>query len=185
MLGGSDPLAEYERYLSLELPRRVRDRLESAVLGATEPLVSQIRSQLVDIVRTVQSEIFQSYQQSTRPQAASQSEEPETQDPNHSLGGLILDADTTFSYDMSAWAQPPSLSDMILELSLDQLPLQSSNINRIPDIANFADSGYGSQRFTQVEDARSLATQSTRHDNFDWPLAQDLPPEPSGPKNSQ
>jgi len=58
-----DELDRYERYLRRELPRAVRARLEEAVAAFSDPFVSQLRSQLVDIVRDTQAQLFRDYRQ--------------------------------------------------------------------------------------------------------------------------
>jgi hypothetical protein len=183
-LNDSDPLAEYERYLSLELPRRVRDRLEVAILGASEPLESQIRSQLVEIVRTCQSELFQSYQQAARPQPSTPDGQMGPHNLNRSLGPPILAADMTFAFDMSAWADTPSLLDPELQLPLDVSLLQSSAMHENFNFANLADSGYGSLQLNASDGMSSFGTLSTKNHSFDWFHARSQHTGSSGPPNS-
>ncbi len=54
-------LHEYERFLRRELPRSVRHRLETAAPQTSVPLESALKTQLVEIVRDCQSEVFQQY----------------------------------------------------------------------------------------------------------------------------
>jgi hypothetical protein len=58
-----DEFDRYERYLRHELPRAVRTRLEEAVASFSDPFVRQLRSQLVDIVRDTQAQLFRDYRQ--------------------------------------------------------------------------------------------------------------------------
>ncbi len=54
-------LHEYEQFLRRELPRSVGHRLEIAAPQISVPLESALKTQLVDIVRHCQSEVFQQY----------------------------------------------------------------------------------------------------------------------------
>ncbi|KAK0614408.1 hypothetical protein B0T14DRAFT_570344 [Immersiella caudata] len=99
-----DEFDRYERYLRRELPRAVRTRLEEAVASFSDPFVRQLRSQLVDIVRDTQAQLFRDYRHSMQAQ--------------HSAGdgrGLItaqFDAPREFSdifLDLSAFSPPSPL----------------------------------------------------------------------------
>jgi hypothetical protein len=62
----SNELAHYERFLRRELPPAVRQELESAVEREFSPLEERLKSQLIDIVRDLQLQLFQSYTESRR-----------------------------------------------------------------------------------------------------------------------
>jgi hypothetical protein len=56
-------LARYEQYLRRELPPAVRRELEHAVEREFSPIEERLESQLIDIVRDLQIQLFQSYTQ--------------------------------------------------------------------------------------------------------------------------
>ncbi|KAF7537478.1 hypothetical protein G7054_g3650 [Neopestalotiopsis clavispora] len=62
-----DPMTEYENFLRHEMPDRVRHQLELRIEEALNPLEETLRGQIVDIVRDVQLELFQSFRASTGP----------------------------------------------------------------------------------------------------------------------
>jgi hypothetical protein len=176
---GPDQLAQYEQYLRVELPRLVRNRLEVAVLGASEPLESQIRSQLVEIVRSCQSEAFRSYISSARPLTSLPNGRGGSSDPIQSLESALLPNDPPF--DISAWFEPPSLLDPNLQIPSHEL-LQSSASYVTPNFSNFSDSGYGSYHFSFGDGMGSFAGLPTENDNYRHSsTAEDKTREPSGP----
>lgn len=60
-------MIEYENFLRHEMPDRVRHQLELRIEEALNPLEETLRGQIVDIVRDVQLELFQSFRASTGP----------------------------------------------------------------------------------------------------------------------
>lgn len=68
---GSTGFAQYEEFLSRELPRHVRKELELAMDSELEPIEDRLKSQLVDIVRSCQEKLFRMYQESLQPPIAS------------------------------------------------------------------------------------------------------------------
>ncbi|KAF2790459.1 hypothetical protein K505DRAFT_364699 [Melanomma pulvis-pyrius CBS 109.77] len=62
----SNELARYEQFLRRELPPAVRRELESAVEREFSPLEERLKSQLIEIVRDLQLQLFQSYTQTRR-----------------------------------------------------------------------------------------------------------------------
>jgi hypothetical protein len=60
-------MTEYENFLRHEMPDRVRHQLELRIEEALNPLEETLRGQIVDIVRDVQLELFQSFRASTGP----------------------------------------------------------------------------------------------------------------------
>jgi hypothetical protein len=137
----TDPVIEYDRYLRLELPRRIRNQLESTILGASEPLESQLRRQLVDIVRNVQSQISREYQLLN---------EPHTPTPETQLNQTVVEPSTELSnnvvltpFDFSAWFSPPTLTDPNMQPP-DNETLRTSQTFQSGHSLNFSDSGYGS-----------------------------------------
>lgn len=60
-------MTEYENFLRHEMPDRVRHQLELRIEEALNPLEETLRGQIVDIVRDVQLELFQSFRASAGP----------------------------------------------------------------------------------------------------------------------
>lgn len=60
-------MTEYENFLRHEMPDRVRHQLELRIDEALNPLEETLRGQIVDIVRDVQLELFQSFRASAGP----------------------------------------------------------------------------------------------------------------------
>lgn len=60
---GSQDLSEFEAFSRTELPRLVRRELENAIEAASQPIEETLKSQLIDIVRNCQAQLFPSYQQ--------------------------------------------------------------------------------------------------------------------------
>jgi hypothetical protein len=56
-----DELSRYEQYLRRELPPAVRRELELALDRNLEPLEERLKAQLIEIVRDLQLQLFQSY----------------------------------------------------------------------------------------------------------------------------
>ncbi|KAK6066601.1 hypothetical protein SCUP234_12031 [Seiridium cupressi] len=63
-----DATTQLELYLRHQLPHMVRRRLEQEVAESSEPLLSRLRGQLVDIVRESQSQLFRAYRESSHSQ---------------------------------------------------------------------------------------------------------------------
>ncbi|KAK9774402.1 hypothetical protein AB5N19_06753 [Seiridium cardinale] len=59
-----DPMVEYEGFLRREMPDRVRHRLELRIEDVLNPVEETLRGQIVEIVRDVQLELFQSFRSS-------------------------------------------------------------------------------------------------------------------------
>ncbi|KAI1859822.1 hypothetical protein JX265_010271 [Neoarthrinium moseri] len=59
-----DPMVEYESFLRREMPNRVRHQLELRIEDALNPIEETLRGQIVEIVRDVQLELFQSFRAS-------------------------------------------------------------------------------------------------------------------------
>lgn len=78
-----DPLSEYENFLRQELPDRVRQQLEVRIENALYPVEEALRSQIVDIVRDMQLELFRSYMSSHAQVSSSNSEQqPQAGEPH-------------------------------------------------------------------------------------------------------
>jgi hypothetical protein len=61
----SRELADYEEYCRRELPRLFRASLEEVVNNNTQPLEEQLRSQLTELIRDAQDQVFSSYRSSS------------------------------------------------------------------------------------------------------------------------
>lgn len=61
---GFNELARYEEFLRRELPSAVRRELELAVEREFSPVEERLKSQLVEIVRDLQLQLFQTYTRS-------------------------------------------------------------------------------------------------------------------------
>lgn len=79
--GPSNELARYEQFLRRELPPAVRRELEIAVEREFYPMEERLKSQLVDIVRDLQLQLFQSYTHSRNPALITRPEEDSMQSP--------------------------------------------------------------------------------------------------------
>ncbi|KAF2101375.1 hypothetical protein NA57DRAFT_53346 [Rhizodiscina lignyota] len=146
--GQSDALAEYDRYMARELPRLVRTQLEATIMGLSMPLESQIQSQLVDIVRNCQKEVFKAYAANRKPQACTtgttpgaSSTEPPTLD--------IPPTDTLAS--INAFFAPPFLADNLL-FTFENLPQNSTEFCTAPGPVSLSDSAYVSQNPSFLND---------------------------------
>lgn len=72
--GSPSKFVLYEQFLRRELPSRVRQELEIRIEEALSPVEEGLQSQLVDIVRDTQRQLFEIYESSrsmTRPASAS------------------------------------------------------------------------------------------------------------------
>ncbi|KAK3331329.1 hypothetical protein B0H66DRAFT_469697 [Apodospora peruviana] len=165
----ADEFQRYEQYLHRELPQLVRRRLEEAVSGFTTPLENQLRSQLVDIVRNSQSELFRSY----RPAAPTAiTGMPRGEPRESSLGSLAfpppsfgiipnLESATVSTHhatsttqldfsaliDFSAYGEPPSMDEELARFSSTQVSSWAAEtaITNFNNQTIFSDSGYGSR----------------------------------------
>ena len=131
--------------MARELPRIVRSRLDATVRGAEEPLLSHLRSQLVDIVRDCQAELYRAYKQSeneqnpekhTESSSTLRTNEPETSDP------LLFDPIAGVP-DISAFYVPPFAPAEAWQLSESNWMGRTLDGNWNPS----SDSGYGSLEF--------------------------------------
>ncbi|KAK7747709.1 hypothetical protein SLS62_008955 [Diatrype stigma] len=88
-----DPLSEYEQFLQREHPDRVRQQLEIRIESALHPVEEVLRSQIVDIVRDTQLELFQSYMYSFAQNAGNpgQRVRPEGQEQLEQHPGTVRD----------------------------------------------------------------------------------------------
>jgi len=138
----------------------IRSRLETAVLGASEPVESQIRSQLVEIVRSCQSELFRSYQQSGRQQPRRQDTRSGDLTPITSLETRDIPS-TDMSVDLSAWIIPPSITDSNPQLPSNALLQSSSAFGPTSENSGFFDSAYDSQNFSFLNEPDPSSDTST------------------------
>jgi hypothetical protein len=140
-----DELARYDQYLSRELPRLLRSRLEAEVMEAFE---GQLRSRLVDIVRDCQAKLYQSYFDLKMNENHIQKHQHPSQIPIPSLspsrddpGGNALDH-TQSQSDISAFKPLPVMdTNFHVPASID---IQGSLLCNTPNRQNYSDSGYAS-----------------------------------------
>lgn len=134
----------------------MRRRFEQLISGFTDPIENQLRSQLVDIVRDSQSELFRSYRQTGQ----LSSEGHSTTSAGDQQQALPLDEEPPQFLDFSAFLAPPPLSP----LSGDYVRLSFTE----PFLCNptageqrlASDSGYGSN----VSGAGPAASEQTGAD---------------------
>ena len=134
-----DQLAEYDRYMARELPRLVRNQLEAIVLRASEPLETGLQSQLIDIIRTSQREIFRTYAAKRDPQGSAADERETTylgSPPTGMLAGFF---------------PPPSLVEnnfMFPDQNFLQVP---GGLYPPVGLSSFSDSAYSSQNANSLD----------------------------------
>ncbi|KAK4445174.1 hypothetical protein QBC34DRAFT_166066 [Podospora aff. communis PSN243] len=119
-----DEFNRYESYLRRELPRAVRTRLEEAVASFSDPFVRQLRSQLVDIVRDTQAQLFRDYRQTMQARSSTTNDTgPDT---------AQFDAPGQFSdifLDLSPFDHPSPISESQAALTSQPAPSASSGQN--------------------------------------------------------
>lgn len=144
----SNELAQYEQYLRRELPPAVRRELEIAVKKEFSPLEERLKSQLINIVRDLQLQLFQSYTQSRRVVASDapvldptsamtaagrsenrMSDPPQTVIPEYQ--------DTTLENQLAPYQPAPPLENST-NVDFDAVLFQ------FDDLSGFEDSAYGS-----------------------------------------
>jgi hypothetical protein len=131
--------------MARELPRLIRTRLETTLFGASQLLESQIQSQLVDLVRICQSELFRRYPQYVQSTTAP-SDDPipsMASDPANLAGGLPIDMD----FDLSAWFVPPTVTDTCLQIPSEVIPNSGSQCPA-SNGPRVSDSAHGTQSFS-------------------------------------
>lgn len=157
----SDELAQYEQFLRRELPSAVRRELEQAVERQFIPLEEKLKSQLVEIVRDLQIQLFQAYSRCRGAEArpttnctragpkTSTSESPNpslTTDPDFqppamtetpSVTSDLLCEETTIENQLAPFEAPALLED-ISAYDFDAILFHFNDFNEL------ADSTYGS-----------------------------------------
>jgi len=144
----SNELAQYEQYLRRELPPAVRRELEIAVEKEFSPLEERLKSQLINIVRDLQLQLFQSYTQSRRVVAsdapaiettsvmvAAGHSESHMSDPPQMV--IPEYQDTTLENQLASYQPAPSLEEYT-NVDFDAVLFQ------FDDLGGFEDSTYGS-----------------------------------------
>jgi hypothetical protein len=132
---------QYERYLRRELPRAVRRRLEEAVAQFSEPYESQLRGQLVDIVRDTQSQLFRAYRHEA--QQDHDDEKSTTNTANNTDTFEVQDI-----LDLSAFLAPSPVPESY-SIALGDDMLADTPCMGIPH-PQASDSGYGSTMSTGI-----------------------------------
>ena len=135
----SDQLAEYDRYMARELPRLVRTQLETIVHGASGPLESGLQSQLIDIIRNCQRELFRAYAANQDPQVSTTGPSPSSNEPE------FLDTPPTdVLAGINAFFPPPSMPDNNVLFTYEDLLQNSSGLCPPISLSSFSDSAYSS-----------------------------------------
>jgi hypothetical protein len=170
-----DELDRYEIYLRRELPRAVRTRLEEAtVASSSDPfqVMRQLRSQLVDIVRDTQAQLFRDYRQGIHAQSSTSE-----------VGGLDttqfqFDASGHFSdvfIDLSPFNPPSALPENRTILGDGGQPhpsaITSDKYLLSPFEASISDYG-GSSAATVVHGGQPESSMNTRYGYYGLPYAQ-------------
>jgi hypothetical protein len=151
-----DQLAAYERYLSRELPRLIRTRLDTVFAGSAAPLEDQLRSQLVDLVRNCQSELFRSYHQPWPDSSTVNNQDLVPTPPSAQISANETDL---LLEDLSAWFAPPTITDAMQSFSGSNLEQTFAwNGSMLPS----SDSGNGTQTWEQSGSGFYV------DENFDW-----------------
>jgi hypothetical protein len=150
-------ILEYETYLAVELPRRLRSRLETTISGESQPLESRLRSRLVDIVRDCQAEVYQLYMDGN----TTLEHEPSERQHN------IL-ASPSGRSGLSPYRAPSPITEQNLSFLTIPGPGISNSNGPTPSMM---DSGYITSRPNSSDDAQSLelgqTPQSSRRDGSD------------------
>jgi hypothetical protein len=154
----SQELADYEQYCRRELPRVFRASLEEIVNNNTQPLEEQLRSQLMDLIRDAQDQVFSGYRSSSMttgtPARGGPSSSPPTL-PSSSLSQgfsispprsqpTISNPGNRSQSRLPAFFQPPSPQNH-LESGLDISDRNTTPSK--PDSNDRSDSGYDSGSF--------------------------------------
>ncbi|KAI1459618.1 hypothetical protein F4805DRAFT_419639 [Annulohypoxylon moriforme] len=177
----ADPMVEYESFLRREMPDRVRHQLELRIEDVLNPIEETLRGQIVDIVRDVQLELFQSFRASigTAPPNSHSNQEAAITEANStteqirvSEGGIIsnpgpasrptdadllnqlLPGDSSWEEQMQAYQPVPPLD--LSSLDFDGELFDFSSLVNIPAVE---DSTYGTLSTSQAD---------TNKDPFLW-----------------
>ncbi|KAK3989059.1 hypothetical protein QBC44DRAFT_370430 [Cladorrhinum sp. PSN332] len=162
---------QYERYLRREVPRVVRRRLEVAAAAIAVPVENELRAQLVDIIRSSQTEAFEGFrrmvgQSPTRTSAALLPSESIASiisapvEPNlpittgtEEVGQNPVGNDAMYLFDFSAFSPPPVVEDTYVT---PETVLPGSAVTGLfrdyPPTA--PDSGYGSNTALQGTESK-------------------------------
>ncbi|KAF2262511.1 hypothetical protein CC78DRAFT_315383 [Lojkania enalia] len=141
-----EQLVEYERYLARELPVLVRARLEASILRATGPIESQLFSQIGDMLRNCQADLYRAYTTGVQPLSETVANDPATElslslPPQVEPAAQL--AESLPVPDIPAFFAPPLLSFnnyYIRELFSD--PIEPAYTSQ--ESSNFSDSGFNS-----------------------------------------
>ncbi|KAF2728720.1 hypothetical protein EJ04DRAFT_476937 [Polyplosphaeria fusca] len=142
---GSNEVARYEQFLRRELPAAVRRELENTVEREFTPLEERLKSQLIEIVRDVQLQLFQSYthtrKKTTQEDEAPPDAETEPEEATQTdVGGDHVSSSEemdTLENQLAAFEPAPPLADFDA-LDFDAILFQ------FQDMHEFEDSAYGS-----------------------------------------
>lgn len=128
--------------MARELPRQVRTQLEAIVLGASGPLESGLQSQLIDIIRNCQRELFRAYAANRNPQASATDASP---GPSSNEPAPLDAPPTDVLAGINAFFPPPSLPDNNFLFTYEDLLQNPSGLCPPIRLSSFSDSAYSSQ----------------------------------------
>lgn len=125
----------------------MRRRLEAELLGASEPLVSQLRRQLIDIVRDCQEQLFRTYASRTTHPIVS----------GDQSNSLHPDAATETITDLAAWQMPPALGSDDPAITRGTFDEFLSRPSEMDNSTTLHDSAYGSEDNTAFDSSGQWA----------------------------
>lgn len=140
----SAAFAQYEAYLSRELPRSVRQELEAAMELELGPIEERLKSKLETIVRSCQERLFRTYQETFQPiDGEQQPDGPSGGDPSTEAGpSTAHHTGENLAYlpifdDLAAYQFPPEMPDEIWN------DLSGCNIaGGVPSDSAYSSAGY-------------------------------------------
>lgn len=146
---GLSELARYEAYLREELPRSVRRELDTRLDKLLDEGEETLRSQLPEIVRDLQQQLYESYIQSRRAQSTpalsnNLTSQPANRDtpvnsPNAITALPTLDPNHSFFDQLAPFNPLATFYEDAFDIGFDGYIFQLSEIDPIP-----SDSGYSS-----------------------------------------
>lgn len=147
-----------------ELPRVVRRRLEQAVSAFSGPLENQLRSQLVNIVRDAQSEVFELYRRRESSQGVggpTPSEQPPMSLSPDRLGSPLESQDPLrfMNFDFSAFEPQPPVEDYYINPERLDLP-RPTTTDLTGNQLSLSDSGYGTSNVGLLDVAKGAEADS-------------------------
>lgn len=157
----SQDLVRYEEFGRRNLPRLVQQRLESVVESRTGGVESQLRRELVDIVRDCQEEMFDLFSQQGPPfgqpttltghsiRLETSRTDEYARDPVESTRNIIAESSTRQDSLSDMFCAPPQMVSDTAGFALADLG-KDTNGGALFNTAQASDSGFGSQHADPV-----------------------------------